>query len=243
MDQSKGEAVKLQSSKTHTHPPWLATWLAQREALPLGDLTTDPSTLAIFSADMIVGFCNHGSLASERVGALAAPVADLFQRAHDQGVRQIVLLQDDHHPNTPEFNAYPPHCVRGTDEAETIAELQNLPFAGKYTIFEKNSLNPAIATGFDAWLDDHPAVTTAIVVGNCTDLCTYQLAMHLRMRANARNITGYRVIVPADCVDTYDLSPETATETGAMAHPADFFHPVFLYHLALNGIEVVTSLP
>jgi nicotinamidase-related amidase len=158
-------------------------------------------------------------------------------------VRHFVLLQDTHDPGTPEFNAYPPHCVRGTGEAETIAALQSLSFSDDYTVIEKNSLNPAIATGFDAWLDDHPTLNTAIVVGDCTDLCTHQLAMHLRMRANANNLTGYRVIVPADCVDTYDLSPEAASESGAMPHPADFFHPVFLYHLALNGIEVVTSLP
>lgn len=231
------------STTENTLPPWLATWIDQLEPRPLRDLTTGSATVAIFSADMIVGFCNHGNLASDRVGALAQPVADLFQRAHDQGVRHVVLLQDTHDPNTPEFDAYPPHCIRGTDEAETIAELQHLPFADSYTIIEKNSLNPAIVTGFDAWLDDHPALKTAIVVGNCTDLCTYQLAMHLRMRANAMNLTGYRVIVPADCVDTYDLSPEAASETGAMAHPADFFHQVFLYHLALNGIEVVASLP
>jgi hypothetical protein len=27
-----------------------------------------------------------------------------------------------------------------------------------------------------------------------------------------------------------------------MPHPGDFFHRVFLYHLALNGVEVVREL-
>ena len=235
-------AVQSQASAETTIPPWITTWLAQRQPLPLRDFTADPASVAIFSADMIVGFCNRGALASERVGALARPVADLFQRAHDLGVRHFVLLQDTHDPGTPEFNAYPPHCIRGTDEAETIAELRDLPFADEYTVIEKNSLNPAVETGFHAWLDDHPEIRTAIVVGDCTDLCTYQLAMHLRLRANAKNLADFRVIVPADCVDTYDLSPEIAAATGAMAHPADFFHAIFLCHMALNGIEVVTSL-
>jgi hypothetical protein len=51
-----------------------------------------------------------------------------------------------------------------------------------------------------------------------------------------------RVIVPANAVDTYDLSVEAAEAIGAMPHPADFFHQTFLYHMALNGIEVVREL-
>jgi hypothetical protein len=80
------------------------------------------------------------------------------------------------------------------------------------------------------------------VVGNCTDLCVYQLAMHLRVRHNARNVPGVSVIVPANAVDTYDLPVETASAIGAMPHPGDFFHQVFLYHMALNGIQVVREL-
>ena len=83
---------------------------------------------------------------------------------------------------------------------------------------------------------------TYIVVGDCTDLCVYQLAMHLRLRHNARNVPDIDVVVPANAVDTYDLSPEAAREIGAMPHPGDFFHHVFLYHMALNGIRVVREL-
>ena len=108
---------------------------------------------------------------------------DLFQRAHALGLRHFVLTQDTHHPETPEFEAWPVHCVRGTDEAETIPGLQALPFANLFTVIEKNSLHPGVETEFDAWLDAHPALRTAIVVGNCTDLCVYQLAMHLRLRS------------------------------------------------------------
>jgi nicotinamidase-related amidase len=134
------------------------------------------------------------------------------------------------------------HCVRGTEEAEMIAELSALPFAEHFTVIEKNSLHPALETEFEPWLEAHRELRTAIVVGDCTDLCVYQLAMHLRLRHDARNVAGVRVIVPANAVDTYDL-PVTAAETlGAMPHPGDFFHQVFLYHMALNGIEVVRDL-
>ena len=81
-----------------------------------------------------------------------------------------------------------------------------------------------------------------IVVGDCTDLCTYNLAMHLRLRANAYGLAEQRVILPANAVDTFDMSIEAAEEVGALAHPGDFFHKVFLYHMALSGIQVVREI-
>jgi len=65
--------------------------------------------------------------------------------------------------------------------------------------------------------------------------------MHLRMRANVLN-QQVRVIVPVDCVDTYDLPVDVARNTGTVAHDGDLLHHVFLYHMMLNGIEVVSTL-
>lgn len=233
--------MRTTAAKQTAIPAFITEWYEQLSARPLAEIG-DTATTAIFSTDMIVGFCSRGNLASARVGALAAPVVDLFQRAYGHGVRHFVLTQDTHDPNTPEFGAWPVHCVRGTEEAEMIPELAALPFAERFTVIEKNSLHPALETEFEPWLEAHPELRTAIVVGNCTDLCVYQLAMHLRLRHNARNLPDVRVIVPANAVDTYDLSPAAAAAIGAMPHPGDFFHQVFLYHLALNGIEVVREL-
>jgi nicotinamidase-related amidase len=222
---------------TSTAPPaFISDWYEQLPARPMADVIGDPATAGVFCTDMIVGFCDRGPLASPRVDAITAPVVALFARAYAHGVRHFVLTQDTHHPETPEFSAWPPHCLRGTEEAETIPELLALPFANLFTVIEKNSLHPAVESAFDPWLDAHPALRTAIVAGNCTDLCVYQLAMHLRLRHNARNVADVRVIVPADAVETFDLP------TGPMPHPGDFFHQVFLYHMALNGIEVVREL-
>jgi nicotinamidase-related amidase len=223
-------------------PQWVADWFQQLPSQSLADTIPDPTSTAIFSADMIVGFCDHGNLASPRIDALTGPVVDLFHRGHDLGVRDFVLLQDTHHPATPEFGSWPVHCVAGTDESETIPELAELPFHDLFTVIPKNSLAPDHGTIFDFWLDAHPELRTAIVVGDCTDLCTYSLAMHLRLRANALNIPAFEVIVPANAVDTYDLPPDAARAIDAFPHPGDFFHQVFLYHMALNGIRVVREL-
>jgi len=63
----------------------------------------------------------------------------------------------------------------------------------------------------------------------------------LRLRANARG-DRLRVIVPGDCVQTYDLPVAVATGIGALPHPGDLLHDLFLYHLALNGVEVCRRL-
>ncbi len=115
----------------HTEiPGFISEWFDGLQPESLANLVIDPATVAIFSADMVIGFCDSGNLASARVDALTAPVVDLFSRAHDLGVREFVLLQDTHHPDTPEFRAWPIHCLRDTSESEMIPELAALPFRG-----------------------------------------------------------------------------------------------------------------
>jgi len=222
-------------------PSFVRSWLKTLNDATLQELVPDPKAAAVFSADMINAFLREGPLSSARVNALTEPVVDLFTAAHKHGIRHFVLLQDAHGEESPEFRAYPPHAVKGTSEARTIPELEGLSFAEELTIIEKVSLNPAIESRFDTWLDQHPEVTTAIVVGNCTDLCVYQLAMHLRLRANAKHLHTFDVVVPANAVETFDI-PVAASQGPGIAHPGDFFHEVFLYHMASNGIRIVASL-
>jgi nicotinamidase-related amidase len=222
-------------------PPFVARWLETVPAAQLRDIAPDPTASAIFAADIINGFLREGALSSERIDAITGPVLDLVQLAWEDGIRDFVFLQDAHPADTPEFEAYPAHAVAGTSESEMIPELAALPFANHFTIIQKNSLHPAIDTGFDAWLEAHPNLRTAIVIGDCTDLCVTALAMHLRLRANARGIQGFQVIVPMDCIDTFDIPDDPKLPPGA-AHPAEFFHAVWLYHLASNNIRIVRQL-
>ncbi|OGT26420.1 MAG: nicotinamidase [Gammaproteobacteria bacterium RBG_16_66_13] len=220
---------------------YVDTWLTSLPHLDLADVASPPTHTAIVSVDVINGFCHQGPLASPRVKEIIEPIVRLFRRAWDAGVRHILLPQDTHEPNAVEFAQYPPHCVRGTVEAETVPEIRALPFFDRMTILEKNSIHSGLDTRLDAWIDAHPEVDTYIVVGDCTDLCTYQLAMHLRLGANARQLKR-RVLVPVDGVDTYDLPVDAAAAVGAVPHDAEVLHRIFLYSLRLNGVEVVAAL-
>ena len=221
---------------------WLQDWEAGLVEMPLEKAISSPARTAVLAVDLIVGFAYKGALASPRVAKIVPPAARLLQRAYDAGVRHFILTQDCHPPDAPEFDSFGAHCLCGSQEAQTVPALLDLPFSDQFETLPKNSLSSAIGTRLDAWLNAHHAdVDTFIVVGDCTDLCVYQLAMHLRLRANAR---GYaqRVIVPADCVQTYDLPVDIAQNLGIMPHDGDLMHAVFLYQLALNGVEVAASL-
>lgn len=220
---------------------FLDQWYANLAVVSSEDIMPNPETTAVISVDVINGFCSVGPLASPRVNAIISPIAALFQKAWDLGVRHILLSQDTHEPDAEEFDAWPPHCVRGTYEAETVDAFKALPFFDQIQLVEKNSISTGLNAGFNRWMADHPQLDTFIVVGDCTDLCVYQLAMHLRLDANTRQLKR-RVIVPAVGVDTYDRSVKIAQEQGGLPHAGDLHHVFFLYHMALNGIEVVREI-
>jgi len=221
---------------------YVIDWQASLPTLAIDDIVQGrPGNVAVLSVDIINGFCYEGPLASPRVAALVEPISNLFKRAYGAGVRNFIVTQDAHVPDAVEFESYPPHCIRGTSESKTVATFTSLPFWNLFEIMPKHSLNSAIGTRLDDWLDEHPMVDTFITVGDCTDLCTYQLAMHLKLRGNAAN-RKTRVILPVDCVDTYDLPVDIAREIGAMPHNGDLMHLIFLYNMALNGVEVVKSI-
>ena len=221
----------------------LVAWERDLPALAWNDLRAEAQQgrVALFSVDMTHGFCYEGALASPRVESIIPTVVAAFEGAYAIGVRNFVLPQDCHTPDALEFAAYPPHCRVGTNEAETVPELKNLPFANLFKVMPKNSLSSFIGTGLSEWLDAHRDLSTVVVVGDCTDLCVYLLALDLKLYANAHNLK-VRVVVPENAVQTYDMPVETANALGALPHNGDFLHLVFLYHMRLNGVEVVREM-
>ncbi|MBW6472207.1 MAG: cysteine hydrolase [Anaerolineaceae bacterium] len=234
--------VQLANQKeTISFLAYLDDWIQNLPTKKLKDLVVKPEKTAIISVDVIKGFCSIGPLASPRVVGIVDPIVDLMERAWDAGVRHIILSQDTHEPNAEEFSAWPPHCIRGTEESETVDKIQRLPFFDQMMILEKNSIASGLHHDLNKWILDNTEVENYIVVGDCSDLCTYQLAMFLRLDANERQVRR-NVILPENCVQTYDMSVELAKEVGAYAHPGDLMHVFFLYHMALNGVEVIKAI-
>lgn len=221
----------------------LVAWERDLPSLSWDDFVVEAQQgkVALFSVDMINGFCHEGTLASPRIQGVIPAVVAAFKGAHALGVRNFVLAQDCHSPDAVEFADFPPHCQIGTGEAATIPELAELPFSNLYTVVAKNSLSAFHGTHLGQWLEEHRDLSVAVVVGDCTDLCVHQMAMHLKLHANAYN-RNLRVIVPENAVQTYDTPIETAKQIGALPHDGDFLHLTFLYHMRLNGIEIVREI-
>ena len=221
----------------------LVTWERDLHTIAWSDLHAEAQQgrVALISVDMINGFCYEGLLSSPRVKDIIPAVVASFKGAYNIGVREFVLAQDCHTPDAVEFADFPPHCQAGTSESNTIPELANLPFADHYQVIFKNSLNAFYGTSLGEWLETHRHLSAAVIVGDCTDLCVHQTALHMKLYANAYNLK-MRVIVPENAVQTYDVSVGTANAIGALPHDGDFMHLVFLYHMRLNGVEVVREM-
>ena len=203
------------------------------DGLPTFQWVAAPRT-AVIVVDLVRGFCDLGPLASNRVDRLISPVAQFLQEAKAQGVDYIFFCCDEHPADSPEFLAFPPHCVVGSAEAELHPVLADLRLG---QIFTKGSLNGMLETGLPECLEQHPDIENFVVVGDCTDLCIFQTAIHLRMLANVKK-RNWDVVVLANLVDTFDMPREVADRLGAMPHPADLCHRLALYQLRLNGCRV-----
>ncbi|MDH7601775.1 MAG: isochorismatase family cysteine hydrolase [Armatimonadota bacterium] len=223
---------------------YLLEWRDSLKSLSLRELVEragDSKAVGVACVDLVKGFASEGNLSSPRVAAIVPRVADLLERIYGYGVRDYVIIQDAHPDDSLEFEVYGPHCRVGSSEAEMVDELASLPFADQFDVVPKSTTNAFVGTNLQGWLDARPQLKTLVVVGDCTDICVYQLAIHLRAKCVAES-RRLEIVVPEDCVQTYDLPVQTARSKGLMAHDGDFFHLVFLYHMALNGVNVVSSL-
>ncbi len=204
-----------------------------------------PDYVAIILVDLVCGFAKHGPLASPRVDATLPSILRMLQAAESAGVRAVALVQDSHPPEAVEFEQFPVHCVTGSGEDHAVPELQAY-FRDSLmhpVVIDKNSLSAIWAPDFVEWHQEmqDKGVGTYIIVGDCTDLCVASLAVPLKTQANQDN-RRLRLILPAECLETYDLPVSLAQELGAMPHDGDLLQAVFLYYLTLTGCEVVKRL-
>jgi len=103
----------------------IVEWAHNLPCMVWSDLAQEAAQgrVALFSVDMINGFCHEGALSSPRVQSIIPAVVDAFIGAYAIGVRNFIVAQDCHSPESVEFADFPPHCLAGTSEAENIQSL------------------------------------------------------------------------------------------------------------------------
>jgi len=152
----------------------------------------------------------------------------------------IDLIQDLHTADSVEFESYPPHA-HTIEEAATVPEILRVSFRASDATWRKNSLLYPISENFRLSVTQG-GLNRFLHVGNCTDLCIYMNAMQLQMMKHQHNLKYMQVIVAANLVNTFEITNDQAFDTGAMEHPGDLFHRIFLYHMHMNGVQIINLI-
>ena len=142
----------------------------------------------VLVVDMLIGFMEPGKnlYCGDEARQIIPNIKRLIESEQAAG-SSIIFIADTHHPDDLEFEMFPVHCVRGTEECEVIPELADYVTVTlqkrRYSAFYETDLAKRLKT--------------LILVGVCTDICV----MHTT--ADARN-RDYAVEVPTDCVASFD---------------------------------------
>lgn len=148
---------------------------------------------AVLVVDMLVGFLEEGRnlYCGDEAREIIPRVRRLVQAEQEKG-SEIFFPSDHHDPGDLEFNQFPVHCVKGTEETRVIKELADL----RGTVIPKRRYSAFFDTDLAQRLETLRP-DKLIIVGVCTDICV----MHTT--ADARN-RDYEVEIPVDCVATFD---------------------------------------
>ncbi|MAP36620.1 MAG: hypothetical protein CL698_03075 [Chloroflexi bacterium] len=157
---------------------------------------------ALLVVDMLVGFMveGHNLYCGDESRAIIPNICSLIEDHQSRG-DSVIFICDSHELDDLEFEMFPVHCVKGTEESMLIPELRlyegELIYKTRYSGFFKTDLDQKLA-------DIAPDLIT--ICGVCTDICVMHTA------ADARN-RDYKVKVPGNAVASFDLNAhETALD-------------------------------
>ncbi len=150
--------------------------------------------------DMVKGFLEpgHNLYCGDEAREIIPNVLGLLQREQAAG-SEILFISDHHDPDDLEFQVFPVHCVKGTEEPNVIPELESFVTTGN--VVPKNRYSGFFNTDLAKRLDASKP-EKIIVCGVCTDICV------LHTTSDARN-RDYQVEVPTNCVATFDPGAHT----------------------------------
>ena len=144
--------------------------------------------------DMVKGFLEpgHNLYCGDESRDIIPRVHDLLTREQAAG-SEILFISDHHDPDDLEFEMFPVHCVKGTEEPNVIPELAE--FVTGTNVMPKNRYSGFFNTPLESLLAAS-APRKIIICGVCTDICVMHTASDARNR-------DYAVEVPSDCVASF----------------------------------------
>jgi nicotinamidase/pyrazinamidase len=166
---------------------------------------------ALIVVDMQNGFLRQGNLASADNATALEPVVGEVAAAVDAG-QWVIFTADTHEVDDNEFAVFPPHCVRGTKEAELVDELAGFLDRDLTYLLRKRRYSAMFETELEGLLSRH-AIDHARICGVCTDICVLHTTADLRNR-------DIPVTVSAEATATFDAPghPTRETQRWALSH-------------------------
>ena len=145
--------------------------------------------------DMVKGFLEpgHNLYCGDESREIIPRIHGLLTQERAAG-SEILFISDHHDPDDLEFQVFPVHCVKGTEEPQVIPELSE--FVTGDNVIPKNRYSGF----FNTVLESRLAAGTRdkiIICGVCTDICVLHTASDARNR-------DYAVEVPSDCVSSFN---------------------------------------
>ncbi len=152
---------------------------------------------AVVIVDMLRGFLEDGHplYCGKDARRVIPAVKALLDRELAKG-SALLFVCDAHVPEDPEIatGVCPPHCMKGTKEAEIVPELA--PYAKRGEVFEKHVYSGFSNYEFERRLQKLRP-DKLIIVGVCTDICVLHTAADAFFRR-------YKIEVPEDCVASFN---------------------------------------
>lgn len=149
---------------------------------------------ALLVIDLLKDFLNpDGALyCGDHIREIIPFIKEKVEEAHSESAL-VVWICDSHEKDDSEFKMFPPHCVEGSEGAETIDELEVRPDdvmvkKSRYSGFCKTDLERILA---------EKGVDEVEVVGVCTSICVMDTVGGLKNR-------DYEVTVFKDGVGDLD---------------------------------------
>lgn len=142
--------------------------------------------------EFLYGRAEQRLIPAKNVPGLVKNVQRLIERARRANL-SVLFVACAHREDDPIFRFIPPHALRGTWEAEIVADLA--PRQGE-AIITKHTYDGFHETGLDTTLREM-GVNELILAGVQTDCCVHASGQGAIFR-------GYRTVLVADCTDTAD---------------------------------------
>ena len=185
-------------------------------------------TLYIF-VDTTNAFSKEGLLADPYVLHTVPELIRIAQIAGLDKSGKKIFIVDYHTKDSVEFERYPEHGKKGTNEVKIISELD--PYTKDALIFKKNATSAMFSKGFIETILKMSNLKEVVIVGWDTDICVMNLAIPLQNLFDEIN-KKVKIIIPKNAVETYD----------ALNHDRDEYNNMAFKFMEQAGIKLVKKL-